>query len=304
MMTSNTCAIVVTFNRKNLLQRCLSRVATEIEERNILVVDNASTDGTSELVLSTFPNVRVLRLERNVGGAGGFEAGLRWASKRGFSRYWLMDDDGLPCDGCLRQLSKSMEIHNLDIAAPLVECDAPMGSLSFGLDCGSFFATNTAQITSWCGPGGLIFTDANFFNGTLIRDTAINRIGLPDRRLFIRGDEVEYLHRAKEAHLVCATVVAARFIHPSGRDGNHPLLGTRVIVCFTGNLLKDYCQYRNRAYVYKKYRRFHILLLDLVRYPFFFLVRRRLDSPSLLFWAKATLDGLLERFGREAFFLS
>jgi len=73
----------------------------------ILVVDNASSDGTGEWLRTAEAEIEPLHarhLADNTGGAGGFHEGLRWAVEGGADLVWLMDDDGLPEPGCLETL--------------------------------------------------------------------------------------------------------------------------------------------------------------------------------------------------------
>jgi GT2 family glycosyltransferase len=90
----HVCAVVVTHDRRELLRQCLS--ALQAEQRpaeGILVVDNASSDGTPEMVRTEFPRAELLRLPANVGGAGGFCRGIERAHARGYDWLWLMNDD-------------------------------------------------------------------------------------------------------------------------------------------------------------------------------------------------------------------
>ena len=94
MDSLNSIAIVVTHNRCNLLERCLKSLQSQsIKLSDILVIDNGSTDGTEEL-LNKF-DVKVIYLE-NLGSAGGWHTGLKYALDNGFEAAWLMDDDGYP----------------------------------------------------------------------------------------------------------------------------------------------------------------------------------------------------------------
>ena len=75
--------MVVTFNRKPLLRNCLNNLLTQSRKgAEIIVVNNASTDGTRELPAQEFPGIRTLHLDCNVGGAGGFRERIRWAYER------------------------------------------------------------------------------------------------------------------------------------------------------------------------------------------------------------------------------
>ena len=102
-------AIVVTYNRKELLATCLQHLrAQEIEAPgwalDVLVVDNASTDGTREMLADDIDagRVRYVNAGQNLGGAGGFSFGMREAMRLGFDYLWVMDDDCLPDPGALQ----------------------------------------------------------------------------------------------------------------------------------------------------------------------------------------------------------
>ena len=119
-------AVVVTFNRLEMLQRQLQRLAEVPELDEVLVVDNASTDGTGEW-LRTQP-VTAETLAENTGGAGGFSHGLERAVESGADLVWLMDDDGLPEPDCLKLL---LEREDLDFWGPAVlAAQDPTGSAS------------------------------------------------------------------------------------------------------------------------------------------------------------------------------
>ena len=99
-------AIVVTYNRKELLLRCLEKIlGQEGISCDVLVVDNASTDETQQAV-QQIKNSRVKyrNTGKNLGGAGGFNFGMRWALEDGYEYLWIMDDDTLPEKDALCQL--------------------------------------------------------------------------------------------------------------------------------------------------------------------------------------------------------
>ena len=70
----------------------------------MVVVDNASTDGTADAVAGAHPDVQLLRLDHNTGGAGGFAAGIAAALADDAELIWLMDDDTVPEAGALDEL--------------------------------------------------------------------------------------------------------------------------------------------------------------------------------------------------------
>ncbi|MBA2697588.1 MAG: glycosyltransferase [Nocardioidaceae bacterium] len=90
-------AVVVTWNRRDLLAESLRALdAQTVPPRAVIVVDNASDDGTAQLLARDFPHVDVVRTRRNTGGAGGFAIGLRRALATPTEAVWLMDDDTVP----------------------------------------------------------------------------------------------------------------------------------------------------------------------------------------------------------------
>ncbi len=109
-------AVVVTFNRLPMLQKCMDMLENQTVPCDILVVDNASTDGTDEWLLSEqSAGVLVVRnTGANLGGAGGFSYGMRWAAERGYEYIWVMDDDCLPYPDALEKLLDAGEALNGD----------------------------------------------------------------------------------------------------------------------------------------------------------------------------------------------
>jgi rhamnopyranosyl-N-acetylglucosaminyl-diphospho-decaprenol beta-1,3/1,4-galactofuranosyltransferase len=103
-------AVVVTWNRRSLLLESLSALRAQTRAVDaVVVVDNASTDGTAAAVRERFGDVDLLELSANTGGAGGFAAGLDHALAAGADLVWLMDDDTVPEPGALAALLAARE---------------------------------------------------------------------------------------------------------------------------------------------------------------------------------------------------
>jgi len=109
--TPRVVVVVVAYNRRELLLESLEALNRQSRRPDeILVVDNASTDGTTAAVRADFPDVTVITLERNTGGAGGFTVGLAQAVERhGADLVWLMDDDTVPTGTALEELLLARE---------------------------------------------------------------------------------------------------------------------------------------------------------------------------------------------------
>ena len=98
-------AVVVTYNRRDLLLESLAAVLGQTRAPDkVIVVDNASEDGTAAAVRGQFPSVHLAELRRNSGGAGGFAGGMALALADGADLIWLMDDDTVPEPGALTAL--------------------------------------------------------------------------------------------------------------------------------------------------------------------------------------------------------
>ena len=96
MYKKETAAVVVTYNRKEKLINCIESLLRQTPEKpEILIIDNASTDGTHEEIQKYINSgvIKYFNTGENLGGAGGFAYGIKKAYKMGFKYIWLMDDD-------------------------------------------------------------------------------------------------------------------------------------------------------------------------------------------------------------------
>src|SRR3954447_17496153 len=122
MVVIDVIAVLVTYNRRELLVECLEAIARQTHPvSRVVLVDNASTDGTVEHVLASGVAERLaidlVQLTRNGGGAEGFHYGVRTALEGESDWLWLMDDDCEPADDCLERL---LEAPPAALVAPVV----------------------------------------------------------------------------------------------------------------------------------------------------------------------------------------
>ena len=104
-------AVVVTYNRKELLKESIKALLEQdYNNCHILIVDNASTDGTKEFIEEEIQNSKVnyVNTGANLGGAGGFNFGMKKAHELGCEFIWLMDDD------CIVHKDSLTELINAD----------------------------------------------------------------------------------------------------------------------------------------------------------------------------------------------
>lgn len=295
-------AVILTRDRCALLADCLAAVlAQSPPPALVLVVDNASTDGTAALVqaheAAHLGRVRHVRSERDLGAAGGYALGIAHAlAEEGAAWIWMMDDDGRPADPlCLARLLRTAHDREAGLAAPLVlDADAPE-RLAFPVRRRGRTLFGAAE-TAAAGP---IPGFAHLFNGALVARATFERIGLPDPRLVMRGDEVEFLHRARRHGIGVVLDTEARFLHPGSAPESHPIpFGLlHAVVPLTAD--KRFYTFRNRGYVFSRYGRWGLLAGDVVRYGWYHLVNRRLDLRGYALWAAQTWRGVRGDLGDE-----
>ncbi|MEO6509904.1 MAG: glycosyltransferase family 2 protein [Nocardioides sp.] len=245
-------AVVVTFNRLSLLQRLVARLLEVPGLAEVLVVDNASTDGTGEWLAAQPAPVTAMPLPDNRGGAGGFDVGLRSAYENGADLVWLMDDDGIPEPDCLKLL---LDHDGYDFWGPAVLAEQDPSRLCFPIRLpGRAAVVHRMTEVELAARDGVIADVVIPFNGVLVTRELVERIGTPRADFFIWGDDVEYLWRAQKAGARTATVVAAHFLHPATDDLGTPMAFGRTTYNHTSSDLKHYCMARNNLVNLRDYR--------------------------------------------------
>lgn len=187
-------AVVVTYNRSQLLKRniaCLRKNSPHA----IIVVNNGSTDDTGEWLAEQTDLIVIT--QANVGGSGGFYTGIQQAMERGADWIWCMDDDVFPRPDCLSNLLDHTASEEVGILAPrrLME--------------GNIF-TNDFQAVNLTNPFSSMYKKklkkqvinkpieilGTAFEGLFIRKETVEKIGLPNKDLFIFCDDTDYCLRA------------------------------------------------------------------------------------------------------------
>ena len=197
--TPDVIAVVVTYNRADKLVRVLEHVrAQTTPPRQVIVVDNASTDGTPGALAAAAvadPTLRVHRMATNTGGAGGFAEGMSLAHAAGADLVWIMDDDCYPAPDALERLVEGRERAEKVLEEPV----AFAGSMVLWRD-GSLAVMNAPPASEDWGallvrgvPATLV--EICSFVSVLVPRWAIERYGLPRREYFIWFDDAEYTHR-------------------------------------------------------------------------------------------------------------
>ena len=231
------CAVVVTHNRRHLLQRCLTALLNQSRPPDrIIVTDNASTDGTDIMLNNSFPEhpaIKYCNLGSNLGGGGGFHHGSCLAIDQGYDWVWLMDDDCFPATDCLQNLIDGVESVE-HVYSPIILSIEDRKTSLWGIKA----VCNTGNIEVATLP----------FNGFLVHRESLLEIGVPDKNFFIYGDDTEFNMRARAYGKRIILVTDSVMYHPH----QNKLWGLKVYKMFL-NKLWTYYKLRNAIIIYKKY---------------------------------------------------
>ncbi len=187
-------AIVVTFNRKDLLPKCLEGILTQARPvDHIFLIDNASTDGTKEMIENLYkdnPLITYIRLSKNSGSAGGFHDGVKAAYDWGADWIWFLDDDVVPQPDCLhimlnyKHISQCIHPNKIDI-----EKNEFMFESIFDPSIGRMTFLNNISFKHG---KDFSFINIGCFEGMLIHRDIVSKIGFPDKRFFMYSDDTVY----------------------------------------------------------------------------------------------------------------
>ena len=193
---ADTVAVIVTYNRKNLLAQCIEAVLQQTKSCDLLIIDNASTDGTGEFLKTlTDPRIHCCNTGRNLGGAGGFHYGMKTAVEAGYDYLWIMDDDTIAKPDALAKFFEAEkqlpEEYGWLSGQALWTDETPCLMNQQRKSPYKKLQCNLQEITP--------IQIATFVSLFLKADVVIAH-GLPCREFFIWGDDWEYTRRISRKH--------------------------------------------------------------------------------------------------------
>lgn len=243
-------AVVVTFNRMQLLKECINALRNQTRKPDaILVINNGSTDTTEEW-LTTQKDVTFIT-QKNVGSGGGFNTGITWAYQNKYSWIWCMDDDGYPKEDALEKILAAQTTQLCLLNCAVINKE----------DKKTFVWKTKNYATIHEVDNNLIEGVGHPFNGTLIHRNIVERVGVPKPSLFLWGDESEYICRiTKTNNIPVITVADSIHYHP-------PSAFTYKQDWDYKNCWKMYYYVRNRFHVNRS--KFNNRVLAFLHYCFF-----------------------------------
>lgn len=211
-MKEKIAAAVVTFNRLKLLKKVINGLRNQIEKPDIIIViNNNSNDGTSDW-LNHQKDIKVIN-QKNTGSSGGQFTSIKTAYDLGYDWIWIMDDDVVPNEKCLLNLKKHLD--KKIIIAPLrrnLENEIYYNdTISFNLS-NPFKSIWIRILDDSFNFKRNIYAEGITFEGPLFHRSLVDKIGLPEKKFFIYGDDTEYFIRAKKAGFKSYLVPEAKLI--------------------------------------------------------------------------------------------
>ena len=204
-------AVIVTYNRKELLLECVNAVLGQHEYvPDIVIVDNASSDGTREALQSYIECGAVLYFNTgaNLGGAGGFQYGIRKAAELEYDYLWVMDDDCIPSETALPSLlafaRKKPDIGFL--TSKVLWKDGSICEMNVQR------RTLTRDVKDFS--GACIPVVMASFVSLLLPSSVVKELGLPIKEFFLWTDDWEYTRRISRHH-PCYLITDSVVIHKS-----------------------------------------------------------------------------------------
>ncbi|MBT0567361.1 glycosyltransferase [Williamsia sp. CHRR-6] len=299
-MTERIIAVVVTHRRAQLLALSLSVLTSQTRPiDHLIVVDNGNEAQVADLVAAQTVPTTYIGSQHNLGGAGGFALGMLHALAAGADRVWLADDDGRP-EGpeVLATLLRCASAGGYDELSPVVcNIDDP-DTLAFPLRRGVVWRRKRSELFSDPSETDEVLDGiASLFNGALFTAGAIEAVGVPDLRLFVRGDEVEIHRRLVRSGLRFGTCLLTAYLHPDGTDEFRPILGGRMHTQYPDNPTKRFYTYRNRGYLLNQPGLRRLIPQEWARFGWYFLVQQR-DVRGFREWVALRRAGRREQFRR------
>ncbi len=255
-------ALIVTRNRKYTVVECINSLLKQTYALDdIIVVDNSSSDGTVNCLKENYhnySNIKILELKENIGSAGGFYLGIKEALKEGFEWVWLMDDDALASPDALEKLSKYFYLKKENVyglASLIVDKNnKPLPNRGI-LDLNNFWPIPFKPLKKEHYQGNK-FVEIDFaaFIGLLLSREIIEKAGLPNRKMFLYGDDVEWMIRLKKYGKIFL-IPDSKVMHndPNPEPEFKKVLWKKYRLIPLDNFYRYYFAYRNLIYIGRLY---------------------------------------------------
>ncbi|CAD6490826.1 MAG: Glycosyl transferase family 2 [Candidatus Argoarchaeum ethanivorans] len=268
--------VIVAYNNVSNIGKLLEVLLNQSEPiAEIILVDNASSDGTAQMVKQTFPQVTLFANSSNTGVGGGYAQGMEYAYKKGYNWIWLLDGDSLPKVSALEQLMTAlvnlMPVHPKIGILASSPTNPSTGQIYGGFIRKGLFHKIPKEITHFRKP---VPVDTVVSSGCLVSDKVVKDVGLPRTDFFMDFVDAEYNLRVLRKGYEIISVPNSIIYHHVGhaRIITSRIIKSAIRFCFTSeNVLsshppwREYYAKRNELYTFwhefRSYRAIFRLML-------------------------------------------
>lgn len=288
--------VIVNWNGKDNTLSCLASLG----KRNIIVVDNASTDGSVEAINKRFPTVEIIQNSENLGFSGGNNIGIKSALSRGADFIWLLNNDTVVDKNALQSLIEAFDDRSVGIAGSKIYFSpgrefhkerykiGELGNVLWyaggHIDWNNMYASHRGVDEVDRGQYDEP-EETEFITGCsmMVKREVFEKIGILDEKFFAYLEDVDFCLRAKNHGYRLLYVSRSIIWHENASSSGSP-----------GSVLHEYCLTRNRllmAFRYAPIRTRIALLREGLRF---------IKNGSSI-RRRAVVDALFGRFGRQIF---
>lgn len=244
-MDKRTAAVVVTYNRKELLKENIERLLAQSMQKclDVVIIDNASTDGTREYISLYIEEKQVhyTNTGANLGGAGGFQFGVRYAAEGGYDFVWLMDDDCMPTPTALEEFyrwDERLKGNYGFLSSKVLWTDGGICTMNVQKkDIVRKVRDFTPQ---------MIPVEMASFVSLFVPISVVREVGLPIKEFFIWTDDWEYTRRISRKY-PCYLITSSVVTHKSVSN-----IGANIATDTAERLDRYNYLYRNDVYLYRR----------------------------------------------------
>lgn len=220
--------VIVAYNNGDNIGRLLETLFSQSKQpEEIVVVDNASSDATSEIVKQKFPQVTLVANACNMGVGGGYAQGLEYAYQKGYEWIWLLDGDSLPQASALEELAKAFASLRPTHPKIGILASCPVSPLTNERYDGFLWRGRFVALPKELAKSQEPFpVDSAISSGCLVSRRVVENVGLPRADFFMDFVDHEYNLRVRRNGYEIISVPASTIYHEIGKS---PVIRSQII---------------------------------------------------------------------------
>ena len=218
MSKVNVSAVIITYNGLKYLKECIRSISMQSKKVDeIIVVNNSSTDGTTEWLNEQEYLTHIL--QPNAGSSGGQYTGIKTAFEKKYDWVWCLDQDIIPKPDALEKLLRSEEAKLKDtgfVCSLVMDHDNNISYINVP------FIRNFEEILSAISQKKNLPVISSSFGSVLFSRPAIEKVGFPMKDLFLWGDDVEYTMRIIQNNFKGYLILPSVVVHDQKENNFSP----------------------------------------------------------------------------------